>query len=97
MGIEKRLFTFRFYENRPSSVERAAQALGDAGLTVEERRAPNLERGAEMWGKLFSRPALVHLRDVYAGHEHEAGLVIRSLLSSVDEIPLRSTTISAFG
>ena len=72
-------------EETRRAVERAARALGDAGLIVEERRAPSVERGAEMWQKLFSRPARVHLRDFYAGHEREAGGVIRWLLAGVDE------------
>jgi Asp-tRNA(Asn)/Glu-tRNA(Gln) amidotransferase A subunit family amidase len=37
--------------------------------------------------KLFSRPGLVHVRDVYAGHELEAGAVVRRLLFSVDQAP----------
>lgn len=81
-------------EETRQAVERAARALGEAGLIVEERRAPSVERGAEMWQKLFSRSALVHVRDVYAGHEHEAGPVIRSLLSSVDGI--RSPTLDQY-
>lgn len=74
-------------EETRSAVERAARALGDAGLIVEERRAPNVERGAEMCQMLLSRPARVHIRDFYAGHEREGGPVIRWLLSGVDETP----------
>lgn len=74
-------------EETRRAVERAARALGDAGLVVEERWPPSVNRGAEMWQKLFSCPALVHLRDVYAGREHEAGMVIRWLLSSAGETP----------
>lgn len=74
-------------EETRRAVETAARALGDAGLIVEERRAPSVERGAEMCQQLLSRPALVHLRDVYAGHEHEAGAVIRWVLSSADQTP----------
>jgi Asp-tRNA(Asn)/Glu-tRNA(Gln) amidotransferase A subunit family amidase len=74
-------------EETRRAVERAARALSEAGLIVEERRAPSVERGAEMRQKLFSRPGLVHVRDVYAGHELEAGAVVRRLLFSVDQAP----------
>ena len=37
-------------------------ALSDAGLIVEERRPPHVERGNEMWLKLFSRASVVQLR-----------------------------------
>jgi Asp-tRNA(Asn)/Glu-tRNA(Gln) amidotransferase A subunit family amidase len=74
-------------EETRRAVEGAARALGDAGLIVEERCAPNVERGAEMCEMLLSPPARVHLRDFYAGHEREAGFVIRWLLSGIDETP----------
>jgi Asp-tRNA(Asn)/Glu-tRNA(Gln) amidotransferase A subunit family amidase len=73
-------------EETRRAVESVARALGDAGLIVEERRAPSVERGAEMWQKLFSRAAFVQVRDVYVGREHEAGPVVRWTLSS-DETP----------
>jgi len=74
-------------EETRRAVERAARALGNAGLIVEERCAPNVERGAEMCQMLLSHPAFVHLHDFYAGHEREAGFVIRWLLSGIDETP----------
>ena len=74
-------------EETRRAVQRAARALGDAGLIVEERRAPSVERGAEMCERLLSRPAFVHLREFYAGHEYEAGPSISWLLFSADETP----------
>jgi Asp-tRNA(Asn)/Glu-tRNA(Gln) amidotransferase A subunit family amidase len=74
-------------EETRRAVERAARALGDAGLIVEEHCAPSVERGFEMCQQLLSRPARVHLHDFYAGHEHEAGAVIRWVLSSIDKTP----------
>ncbi len=47
------------------------RGVGDAGLIVEERRPPQVERGHELWLKLFSRASVVQLRNVYAGHEDE--------------------------
>ncbi len=41
-------------EETRSAVERAATALNDAGLIAEQRRPPGLERGYELWLKLFS-------------------------------------------
>jgi Asp-tRNA(Asn)/Glu-tRNA(Gln) amidotransferase A subunit family amidase len=69
------------------AVERAAQALSDAGLIVEERCAPGVERGVDMWQKLFTRSGLVHLRDIYAGREQEAGMIIRLMMAGVEEPP----------
>ncbi len=74
-------------EETRRAVERAARALGDAGLIVEEHLAPSVERGADMCHQLLSPPARVHLRDFYAGHEHEAGGLVRWVLSGVDEKP----------
>lgn len=74
-------------EETRRAVESAARALSEAGLIVEERRPPSVERGAEMRQKLFSRPGLVQVRDAYAGHEHEAGAVVRRMLFSVDQTP----------
>ena len=74
-------------EETRRAVESAARALGDAGLIVEERRAPSIDRGVEMWQKLFSRSGLIHARDTYAGREHEAGAVVLLLLSGVEATP----------
>ena len=67
------------------AVESAAQALSDAGLIVEECCPPGVERGVELWQKLFSRSGIVHARDIYAGREQEAGIVIRLMLAGVEE------------
>jgi Asp-tRNA(Asn)/Glu-tRNA(Gln) amidotransferase A subunit family amidase len=74
-------------EETRRAVKKAALALSHAGLIVEERCAPNVERGAEMCEKLLSRPAFVHLRDFYAGREYEAGPPISWMLFSADETP----------
>ncbi|HEY0405738.1 MAG TPA: amidase [Pyrinomonadaceae bacterium] len=55
------------------AVERAAGALGDAGLVVEERRPPGVDVAPGLWPRLFSRAALNCLREMYAGQEHLAG------------------------
>ena len=40
-------------EETRAAVEAAAHALADAGLKVEERRPPGVERGQELWTALF--------------------------------------------
>ncbi|MCA1603874.1 MAG: amidase [Acidobacteria bacterium] len=69
------------------AVEQAACALNDAGLVSEQRRPPGLERGHDLWLKLFSRASVVQLRDVYAGHEEEAGAFVRWRLATADDTP----------
>ena len=69
------------------AVENAAGALAEAGLVVEHRRPPGIERGYDLWLKLFSRASVVQLREVYGGHEEEAGGFVRWRLATADEAP----------
>ena len=69
------------------AVEAAAQVLGEAGLEVADQRPPHVERGNELWLKLFSRASVVQLRKVYAGREHEGGSFVSWRLRTADEIP----------
>lgn len=57
-------------------------ALGEAGLDVIEEEPPGLERAAALWPALFSQAALIQLRNVYAGREAEAGVVVRAVLAA---------------
>ena len=63
-----------------SVVARAAGALRDAGLLVEEERPPSIESANEMWLSLFSYPTLQFLRWYYRGREDDAGPVARAIL-----------------
>ena len=74
-------------EETRCAVEKAARALTDAGLVAEERRPPGVERGFDLWLKLFSRASVVQLREVYSGHEKEAGPFVRWRLATADETP----------
>jgi len=74
-------------EETANAVARAARALSDAGLIVEERRPPHVERGNEMWLKVFSRASVVQLRSVYKGRESEAGSFVRWRLGTADNTP----------
>lgn len=69
------------------AVATAASALRDAGLISEERRPPHIDRGHEMWLKLFSRASVVQLRKAYAGHETEGGSFVSWRLANADQSP----------
>ncbi len=77
----------RLLKKRLARLQHAAQALSDAGLIVEERRPPHVERGNEMWLKLFSRASVVQLRKVYAGRESEGGSFVSWRLATADDTP----------
>lgn len=74
-------------EETARAVRAAAQALSDAGLIVEERRPPHVERGNEIWLKMFSRASVVQLRKIYKGHEKEGGSFVSWRLSTADDLP----------
>ncbi len=69
------------------AVAAAAAALSDAGLIVEEQRPPHVDRGNEMWLKVFSRASVVQLRSVYKGREAEGGSFVRWRLGTADDMP----------
>ncbi|HLL76346.1 MAG TPA: amidase [Pyrinomonadaceae bacterium] len=62
------------------AVESAARALSEAGCEVEEARPPGVERGPEVWSKLFSRAVRRFVHETYAGREELRGPVARALL-----------------
>ena len=69
------------------AVEAAASALSDVGLVVEQVRPPGIERGHDLWLKLFSRASVVQLRKMYAGREGEGGEFVRWRLATADPLP----------
>jgi Asp-tRNA(Asn)/Glu-tRNA(Gln) amidotransferase A subunit family amidase len=69
------------------AVRNAAVALTDAGLIGEECRPPHVERGNELWLKLFSRASVVQLRQVYAGRENDGGSFVSWRLRTADDTP----------
>jgi Asp-tRNA(Asn)/Glu-tRNA(Gln) amidotransferase A subunit family amidase len=70
------------------AVETAARALQDAGLVVGEQRPPGIERGHDLWLKLFSRASVVQLRNLYQDHEDQGGDFVRWRLAKAhDEKP----------
>jgi len=77
-------------EETRQAVETAASALSNAGLSVEETRPPGIERGHDLWLKLFSRASVVQLRNLYAGREGEGGEFVRWRLATADPVPAPS-------
>jgi len=71
-------------EETVHAVRTAAQALSDAGLIVDERRPPHVERGNELWLKMFSRASVVQLRNVYKGREREGGSFVSWRLGTAE-------------
>jgi len=74
-------------EETARAVTAVAAALTDAGLVGDEQRPPHVERGSEMWLKLFSRASVVQLRKVYAGREKEGGSFVSWRLATADDTP----------
>ncbi|HEY0761924.1 MAG TPA: amidase [Pyrinomonadaceae bacterium] len=74
-------------EETAKAVVTAAAALNDAGLFVEDRRPPHVERGNEMWLKVFSRASVVQLRSVYKDRESDGGSFVRWRLGTADNLP----------
>jgi Asp-tRNA(Asn)/Glu-tRNA(Gln) amidotransferase A subunit family amidase len=74
-------------EETARAVRDAAQALADAGLITEERRPPHVERGNEMWLKLFARASVVQLRQVYQGRENVGGSFVSWRLATAEDNP----------
>lgn len=74
-------------EETARAVQDAAKALSEAGLITEERRPPHIDRGNEMWLKLFSRASVVQLRKVYKGREREGGSFVSWRLATADDNP----------
>lgn len=72
------------------AVAGAARALADAGLTGSELLPPGIERGNELWLKLFSRASVVQLRNVYAGNESRGGDFVRWRLATADDTPAQT-------
>jgi amidase len=72
------------------AISAAANALANAGLRVEETRPPGVERGYDLWLKLFARASVVQLRNVYSGREEEGGSFVRWRLATADETPAPS-------
>src|ERR1043166_643296 len=67
------------------AVERAAEALRAAGLTLEESRPPCVEGATELWQAVFSRATDEMVASIYEGREEDAGPLARALLRRAAE------------
>jgi amidase len=67
------------------AVETAARVLSEAGLLVAEVRPPGIERGHDLWLKLFSRASVIQIRDVYENNEELGGDFVRWRLARAAE------------
>ena len=74
-------------EETNRAVAGAVRALSEAGMIVEERRPPGVERSLYLWLKLFSRASVVLLREVYRAREDEAGGFVSWRLATADDQP----------
>lgn len=72
------------------AVESAANALAAAGLFAVNTTPPGIERGHEMWLKLFSRASVVQLRNVYGEHADKGGDFVRWRLANADNSPAQT-------
>lgn len=73
-----------------TAVQTAAEALSLAGLQTQKARPPGVQRGNDLWLRLFSRTTVVILRSIYAGREHEGGDFVRWRLATADDTPTPS-------
>ena len=67
------------------AVERAASALHDAGVKVEQARPPGVEHGLRLWLELFSPSVLRQLSEFYREREGEAGPQAAAILGRAHE------------
>jgi Asp-tRNA(Asn)/Glu-tRNA(Gln) amidotransferase A subunit family amidase len=75
-------------EETANAIATAAAALIEAGLVGEQRVPPHVDRGNELWLKLFSRASVVQLRKWYAGRETEGGSFVNWRLATADDTPV---------
>ncbi|HEV7474230.1 MAG TPA: amidase [Pyrinomonadaceae bacterium] len=74
-------------EETRKAVETAARILSEAGMIAVETLPPGIDRGHDLWLKLFSRASVVQLRNVYTGHEDKGGDFVRWRLATADDSP----------
>lgn len=79
-----------------SAAVRAAEALRDAGLHVEEVRPPSIESAHAAWLSVFSYPTVRYLREFYRSREDEAGPVARAMLKRDVKEPDAETLLASW-
>lgn len=71
-------------------IKSVVDILRDESFICEEVVPPHVERGNELWLKLFSRASVVQLRRAYTGREHEGGAFVSWRLANGDNPPAPS-------
>jgi len=69
------------------AVQRAAQALRDAGFTVEPFRPEGLEEARQLWRVLFIEGAAMLLRKAYANREEDMYSIVREIVAAAGASP----------
>ena len=67
------------------AVERAGDALRDAGLEVGQGKPPGISQGLRLWVELFSRTVSRQLSEFYRGREDEAGPQVATMIARAGE------------
>jgi amidase len=79
-----------------AALQRVAHVLSEAGLNVKEERPPGIERGPELWSRLFSRAASGYLQRFYDGQENLAGADARFLIAAAAAADSAPPTLDDF-
>jgi Asp-tRNA(Asn)/Glu-tRNA(Gln) amidotransferase A subunit family amidase len=74
-------------DDTTQAVKNAVAALKGAGLVGDEELPPHVDRGNEIWLKLFSRASVVQLRQAYGGRENEGGSFVSWRLATAADNP----------
>jgi Asp-tRNA(Asn)/Glu-tRNA(Gln) amidotransferase A subunit family amidase len=64
------------------AIQRAAQALADAGFIVEPFRPEGLEKARQLWRVLFVDGAAMILRQAYQGREADMYSIVREIIEA---------------
>ena len=68
------------------TVERAAKALADRGLEVEERRPAGIERAFELWFAFLGQAGVPGIVKMYEGHEELMGPLMQALKAIIQPL-----------
>ena len=71
-----------------TAIQASLRALSEAGFVIIEETPPGLERLIDLWPALFSRASALQLREIYSGHEEQAGKRALAVLASLKKSPL---------
>jgi amidase len=67
-----------------AGVTKTLRVLEDAGATVFNMRPPAFDQATALWIRLFAGAAAGYVRELYSGHETEAGPFVQAVLEAYD-------------